>query len=249
MADLIAAGLGEDEQVAAYEENPAVEALIRAWCNEKSSPELLPYEAALIDAPEDGLLPLVEAQQQALAGARRDVYSRGLYQLDIDRIKFVLASYLRTRLGKVQRWHRHLQALPVGELARLLSPAEREFLGDYIRAREELLHSAVLGQLPEEERSLDGGGGGGGGGGSSSSSSAGAAAGGAGDRGGGGEGAGSAESTLREGPSLKHHVFFRALRDFDNFGSAQDEVKAGDGYLVSYSEIRDRVLDGSVELR
>ena len=71
MADLSAAGLGEYEQVAAYEENPAVEALIRAWCNEKSSPELLPYEAALIDAPEDGLLPLVEAAKffRALASA------------------------------------------------------------------------------------------------------------------------------------------------------------------------------------
>ena len=38
MADLIAAGLGEDERVAAYEENPSVEALIRAWCNEKAAP-------------------------------------------------------------------------------------------------------------------------------------------------------------------------------------------------------------------
>ena len=113
-----------------------------------------------------------------------------------------------------------------------------------MRAREELLSSAVLNQLPEEERSLDGGGGGGGGGAASSSS---AAAAGAGER--GGDSAGSAESTLRDGPSLKHHVFFRALRDFDNFGSAGDEVKAGDGYLVSYDEVRDRVLDGSVELR
>ena len=244
MADLIAA-LGEDEVVAPFEVNPAVELMIRAWCNEKSAPELLPFAFALING-EAGILSMLEGQQQALSGARRDVYSRGLYQLDIDRLKFVVAAYLRTRLGKVQRWYLHLQALPLGELDRLLSPPEREFLADYLRAREDLMGSAVLNQLPAAERTLDGGDEGGGGGGGSSSSAAAAAA---AERAAQSEGAGSAESTLRDGPSLKVHVFFRAVEDFDDPNISLEPVSAGMGYLVSYSEIRGKVLDGSVELR
>ena len=99
----------------------------------------------------DGLLKFIEAQQGAVHERRRDVYIKGLYQLDIDRIKFVLASYLRTRLGKIQRWQKYLIAQPPSKLETLLSRAERQFLEDYDRARTQLFNSAVLDQLPNTE--------------------------------------------------------------------------------------------------
>ena len=101
-------GLGASEKGVSTEVNPEIESLIRAWCNEKASPDLLPYQGDLVDL----FLSNVKAQQEHLAGEKRDVFEAGLYQLDIDRVKFVLASYLRARLAKVQRWYLHLEGAP-----------------------------------------------------------------------------------------------------------------------------------------
>ena len=231
--------LGATDAHAATEVNPAIEEVIRAWCNEKASPELLPYRADLVDS----LMAFVSEQQTHLATSKRDVFTQGLYQLDIDRVKFVLASYLRARLSKVQRWHLHLQGAP--DMRERLSGPEREFLRDYIAARSRHLDAVVLQQLPLGLRTLDGGGTGEGGG---SGSGSGGGGGGGGERGGGAEGV--AESTLRDGPSQQTHVFVRALQDLGNTTwSSQSEVRAGNGYIVAYSAIVDDLLAGRVELR
>jgi hypothetical protein len=96
-------GLGSSAEVEVSSENPSIQDIIRAWCNEKSAPELLPFKAELVQ----GLQGDIAQQQQELdtpggGSVPRDAFTQGLYQLDIDRIKFVLASYLRTRLGKVR---------------------------------------------------------------------------------------------------------------------------------------------------
>jgi hypothetical protein len=225
--------LGAAEAVASSEVNPAIDDLIRAWCNEKAAPELLPYNGELVAA----FLSNVQLQQAELASGRRDVFIAGLYQLDIDRVKFVLASYLRARLAKVQRWYLHLQGAP--EARERLSPAEREFLRDFTAARSKHLDAVVLQQLPAGLRTLDGGG----------------ASEGSGEGGGGAAGAGSsslgvAESTLRDGPNLGTHVFVRALQDLGNPSwSSALEVSAGNSYIVAYSAVVDDLLAGRVELR
>ena len=46
---------------------------------------------------------MVRQQQGSLQESSiRDVYVRGIYALDVDRVQFIIASYLRTRLGKVR---------------------------------------------------------------------------------------------------------------------------------------------------
>lgn len=88
----------------APEENPDVGALLRAWANEKAAPELLEFQA---DVVRD-LAATLDAQAKSLAepDARRGPFVQGLYQLDVDRVKFIVAAYLRTRLGKVRRGSR-----------------------------------------------------------------------------------------------------------------------------------------------
>jgi GINS complex subunit 4 len=218
-----------DVRAAGSEVNPKIEELLRAWCNEKASPELLPYQGELVDS----FMGVVREQQKALGGEKVDVFTAGLYQLDIDRVKFVLASYLRARLAKVQRWYLHLQGAP--EVRERLSPAEREFLREFTAARSRHLDATVLHQLPAGLRTLDGGGVGEGGGGGG---------------GGGAPSLGVAESTLRDGPSQQTHVFVRALQDLGNPAwGGNNEVRAGNGYIVAYSAVVDDLLAGRVELR
>ena len=79
--------------------NSKVGDLIRAWSNEKASPELLPYRGDLVDE----LRADVDTQLGELRrGAVDGVYLPGLYRLDIERVKFALAAYLRARVGKVR---------------------------------------------------------------------------------------------------------------------------------------------------
>lgn len=79
--------------------NPDVKELVLAWRNEKASPELLPYRSDLVDR----LRGHIEEQLEGLrGGAVGGVYLPGLYRLDLDRVKYLLAAYLRARLGKVR---------------------------------------------------------------------------------------------------------------------------------------------------
>jgi hypothetical protein len=232
--------LGASDARASSEVNPAIEDLIRAWCNEKASPELLPYQGDLVEQ----FMSNVSMQQAELASGKRDVFTAGLYQLDIDRVKFVLASYLRARLAKVQRWYLHLQGAP--EARERLSPAEREFLRDFTAARGKHLDAVVLQQLPAGLRTLDGGGAGEGG--------EGAAGGGGGGGGGGGDPSlGVAESTLRDGPNLQTHVFARVLQDLGvpkwSSGEGAEEARAGMSYIIAYDKVVEDLMAGRVELR
>ena len=78
--------------------NPLVGDLVRAWASEKAAPELLPFRTDLVCALRETL----GAQLDALrAGSVPGTYLPGLYRLDAERVKFALAAYLRTRLGKV----------------------------------------------------------------------------------------------------------------------------------------------------
>ena len=72
--------------------------------------------------------------------------------MEIDRVKFMVASYLRTRIVKIQR--HPLYITKSAEMMARLSPAEREFVGGFVEDVE--LHMAtVLDQLPAELRKLD----------------------------------------------------------------------------------------------
>ena len=122
------------------------------------------------------------------------------------RSRFVLNSYRRTRLFKIQTWFLHLSAdAPARRAAdRLLSDAEREFLTRFRELRMQHLSAAVLRRLPQGYQALGGG-----------VSMGGGAAGGAGgaDEPRGellGEEAEAARQ-LREGPSRQKHVLVHVL--------------------------------------
>jgi hypothetical protein len=77
--------------------------LRRAWANEKISPEILPYAADVID--EIDLL-LAEQEERVAAMEADSGLSElaAVAKLEVDRIRYLLRSYLRTRLFKIQRF-------------------------------------------------------------------------------------------------------------------------------------------------
>lgn len=78
-----------------------VSSLRRAWLQEKFSPELLAYRTSLLHA----LALSIDAQQQGPLAAQVEdalqAFRNNLIQLELDRVHYLIASYLRIRLQKV----------------------------------------------------------------------------------------------------------------------------------------------------
>ena len=95
-----------DDAGANDELNPDVPRLLRAWQCEKSAPELLRYETRLVaDLQEllSGQMVSLEAGLHAQGGGPVHPSVTALFQMDVARTRFLLTSYLRTRLAKVRR--------------------------------------------------------------------------------------------------------------------------------------------------
>jgi GINS complex subunit 4 len=135
--------------------------LKRAWVQERLSPEMLPHEGALWASVKEA----VETQEDVLERRARDRVERGgaetdasdkllddIMWMEVNRVKYLLREYLRTRLMKIEAHALHCAVH--GETWDALSEDERRYVTGYVGAVEE--HSkSVLNELPESYRDLD----------------------------------------------------------------------------------------------
>jgi uncharacterized protein YecA (UPF0149 family) len=85
------------------ETNTDVAQLRKAWESESVCPEVLPFERELVEV----ITELVSNQEDVLEDIEQtsdQAFSANLYQMEIERIKFSLAKYLRTRLLKIEKF-------------------------------------------------------------------------------------------------------------------------------------------------
>jgi hypothetical protein len=83
--------------------NNDVAQLRKAWVSECVCPELLPFQQELVE----GITELLANQEEVLEDIEQtsdQAFSANLYQMEIERIKFSLAKYLRTRLLKIEKF-------------------------------------------------------------------------------------------------------------------------------------------------
>jgi len=125
-------------------------ALRYAWIGEKCSPELLPYQANLVEHVQRE----IAAYQARLDNDEVVQQLTTVIQIEIDRARFVLASYLRTRLAKIQKFATYVTTEPKAQ--QRLSPAELEFARGYRALMADHFNAAFLKDIPEKYRSLDG---------------------------------------------------------------------------------------------
>ncbi|KAJ8577331.1 hypothetical protein ON010_g1876 [Phytophthora cinnamomi] len=77
------------------------------WVNELNAPEILPYNEEMVTE----MLEQVRNQQEYVDSVYEDraqlteekSFVNKLYQMEIDRLRYMVSSYLRTRLRKVQQ--------------------------------------------------------------------------------------------------------------------------------------------------
>jgi len=142
------AAVGEDET--------DMEALLRHWMDERAAPELLHLQEDLVDRMMGNLEAQTEAASllAAQAAAKADEHERILLvQLEIERVRFLLRSYIRTRTYKIEQYAQYLLKTPAAKGK--MSDVEFGYAQRYQALIERHLTTSVVQNLPERMGRLD----------------------------------------------------------------------------------------------
>ncbi|XP_044500566.1 DNA replication complex GINS protein SLD5 [Mangifera indica] len=127
-----------------------VELLKTAWRNEKAAPEILQFQAQLVKRAREQIQ-LMEETVEEFEGSGMDPLTVSLYQMDLDRAQFLLRSYLRVRLQKIEKYM--FYNWKNDTLRSRLSEPEKIFVKRCIDDMEKHLEETVLSKLPDNYQS------------------------------------------------------------------------------------------------
>lgn len=124
----------------------------RAWLNEKFSPELLPHQTDYVDC----LLEQIKGMEGNLAKLSKTDPKVDLHKLELERIKFVITSYLRTRLKKIECFSVSLleEEATRSEENAYLSPNELQFAKEFAQNAENHFDT-ILRHMPQLYNKLE----------------------------------------------------------------------------------------------
>ncbi|PSN41122.1 DNA replication complex GINS protein SLD5 [Blattella germanica] len=142
--------LSDDEPLTAQK---ILNTLREVWLNEKFSPELLKHKTEEVDCMMDQINQMEENIGRLKKGDFRVV----IHQMEVDRIRYLLSSYLRTRLEKIE-----LYAVKLIEedskrepLLQFLSPAELKFAKECLSHMDSHLSLIALRHMPPYVQNFD----------------------------------------------------------------------------------------------
>lgn len=118
-----------------------------AWRNERAAPEILKYDADLVQRSRQQIQ-LMEEMVEEFKKNVVDPLTVSLYQMDLDRTMFMLRSYLRTRLQKIEKYVFHIKK--TAEQWNKLSKQEQKFAMRYAGVIKHHLEQSVLSKLPDQ---------------------------------------------------------------------------------------------------
>ncbi|WWD19190.1 hypothetical protein CI109_103648 [Kwoniella shandongensis] len=144
------------DEMEEMEEMDDVKKMGLVWVRERGTVEIMNWEGDLID----GLFDKLEQQQKMVTTLRSDPqtseeehFKLMLVQTEMERVKYLVRSYVRTRLHKIEKYSHYITLTP--SIHHLLSGAELS----HARRYTDLLHThfqhSVLDSLPEWLRKMD----------------------------------------------------------------------------------------------
>lgn len=139
----------EEEEEEEEEITPAelIEKLQQCWLNEKFAPELIPHQTAVVEC----IIEQIKHMESNIKSAKKGDFRIALHKLELDRIKFMLYSYLRLRIKKIEKFassildedNRRNPNVPSK-----LSAEEYAYATEYFKNVKEHLSASVLEHLP-----------------------------------------------------------------------------------------------------
>ncbi|XP_039624503.1 DNA replication complex GINS protein SLD5 [Polypterus senegalus] len=155
MADTMA-GFSDSEDESQELMTPAqlIGKLEEAWLNEKFAPELLENKSEIVECVMEQLNHMEENLQRSKKGDLRAT----IHRMETERIRYVLSSYLRCRLQKIEKYFPHVlekeKSRAEGEPS-YLSPEEYAFAKEYYANTETFLKNVALKNMPANLQTVD----------------------------------------------------------------------------------------------
>ncbi|KAK3589731.1 hypothetical protein CHS0354_021051 [Potamilus streckersoni] len=128
--------------------------LEEAWLNEKFAEDLLEAKTDLVEC----MMEQISEMEDNISRAKKGDFKVSIHRLEIDRIRYVLSSYLRSRLLKIEKFATHLleeEKVRKDDEPSKLSPEEFTFAKDYDKSLESHLRNLALRHMPAHIQSLD----------------------------------------------------------------------------------------------
>ncbi|XP_055972841.1 DNA replication complex GINS protein SLD5 [Sorex fumeus] len=131
-----------------------IEKLEQAWLNEKFAPELLESKSEIVEC----VIEQLEHMEENLRRAKREDLKVSIHRMEMERIRYVLSSYLRSRLMKIEKFFPHIlekeKTSHEGDPSSL-SPEEFTFAKEYMANTETYLKNVALKHMPPNLQKVD----------------------------------------------------------------------------------------------
>lgn len=229
---------------AARDASKDIQNLTTAWVAERTAPEIMPFQAALVERLTERIrqqIELVETETGNLDPTSN--FRLILIQTELERVKYLVRAYLRIRMHKVPHYHAgdgqlqnyclltprgteqidkySFHILSNASVRSRLAPSEISYLKSHLALLNNHYLSSFLRNFPEQLRRLD-------------------------DTAGG--------ISMVEEPDMDSAVFCRVVRNVQDAvvripgTDTEFELAKDDVYVVRYSAVREFVVSGDVEL-
>ncbi|KAF5304473.1 hypothetical protein FQA39_LY09669 [Lamprigera yunnana] len=120
-----------DNEEIALTVTQVLESMEEAWRNEKFAPEILPQKYEILDY----ILGQINHVDENLSGIHNDDLRRSMHQMELERLRYLVSSYLRTRLEKIEMFVYFILKEENERMEKdeqcYLSPSELEFAKAY----------------------------------------------------------------------------------------------------------------------
>ncbi|CAO1411791.1 unnamed protein product [Diamesa tonsa] len=126
-----------------------LENLQSAWLNEKSCPDVLPFQGEMVDL----MLGQISHMEENLKTIDNNDFRRITHRMEIERIKYIIYSYLRSRLQKIEDFTQHILSEESGrnEQNKRLSENEQQFAQGYLDSIEKHFQQLALRHIPQNQ--------------------------------------------------------------------------------------------------
>lgn len=128
-----------------------LEFLETAWTNEMCAPEILQHQSDMLEL----MMGQIAHMEENMKDLDKNDFRYVVHQTDLERIRYIIASYLRCRLQKIETYTKHIlneEATRDPDDKRLL-PKETKFAQEYYDNVEECFQQVALQYMPNTQRS------------------------------------------------------------------------------------------------
>ena len=125
--------------------------LEEAWLNEKFAPEILENKSDIVDC----ILEQIQEMEDNIDRAKNGDFKVSIHRLEINRIRYIVSSYLRTRLHKIEKCAAHLIETEKTGNSPKLTAEELLFAEEYHSSAETHFKTLALRHMPQNLQSVD----------------------------------------------------------------------------------------------